>query len=570
MAPKAKARTQAKAKAAARRLRQQQLAVANARQKLRRQALAALNSLTGELQLAAAPLVLNRADSSKVEQRVRLLQRRCPDAAFRARLHVAAKLYADNGGKFSVDLVDEEAHGPMEVPFVTRHKVLQGDFRLHSQAFMLTYHSRTFTQDTWPAFAAFVKGMQRRFGCKAWAACLEQGTTPLSQDRYHLHAYLYWNDGHGIDLPNTDAFVFAEVRPRVDARTASASPLAAKLAAYHGLWYVTVMKLGTKHADTNFHAWTDYTPAASWIDGLWSAKKLSHAQYLALAREVGAGYAQRKRDAQEVMRDELEASIRDYVAAEAQRLPRLPVRGNPQIDEFVQLFAGGARWRRPILLLLAATNLGKSMLAEHVLTRIGELLGIKGYLEVTVEADEHFDLSEYHHEKHAGVLFDGVGDALLIKRNRELLQGRPKACKGGKSATMKYAYPLTLCRRAVVVTMDLSAANTDLLYTDHWLSDPSNVMLVRLTEPAWETGAAVQQAVPLTKRETMTQWTVGDVVSFLTRKDLAGPASVMHANGVNGADLLGITTSTLEQDLRMSSFAARKVVSARDSYLQSL
>ena len=569
MPPKAKARTKAKAKAVARHLRRQQLALANERQRLRRQALAALNSLTGELQLAAAPLVLDRVDSSLVEQRVRLLQRRCPDTTFRARLHDAAKLYTDNGGKFSVALVEEEAHGPMEVPFVTRHKVLQGDFRLHSQAFMLTYHSRTFTQNTWPAFAAFVQGMLTRFGCKAWAACLEQGTTAQTKDRYHLHAYFYWNDGYGIDLPNTDAFVFAEVHPRVDVRTASASPLAAKLAAYHGLWYVTVMKLGTKHADTNFHAWTDYTPVASWIDGLWSAKKLSHAQYLALAREVGTGYAQRKRDAQEVMRDELEASIRDHVAAERKDLERLPVRGNPQIDEFVQLFAGRGKWRRPLLLLLAATNLGKSMLGEHIMTRVGELLGIEGYLEVTVEADEHFDLSEYHHEKHAGVLFDGVGDVLLLKRNREMLQGRPKACKGGKSATMKYAYPLTLCRRAVVVTMDLSAANMDLLYTDHWLSDPLNVMLVKLTESAWETGAAVPQAVPLTKREIMSEWRVGDVVSFLTQKDLAGPASVMHANGVNGADLLGISKSTLEQDLRMSSFAARKVVSARDLYLQS-
>ena len=111
MPPKAKARTKAKAKAkaVARHLRRQQLALANERQKLRRQALAALNSLTGELQLAAAPLVLDRVDSNLVEQRVRLLQRRCPDATFRARLHDAAKLYTDNGGKFSVALVEEEA-----------------------------------------------------------------------------------------------------------------------------------------------------------------------------------------------------------------------------------------------------------------------------------------------------------------------------------------------------------------------------------------------------------------------------------------------------------------------------
>ena len=47
MPPKAKARTKAKAKAVARHLRRQQLALANERQRLRRQALAALNSLTG-------------------------------------------------------------------------------------------------------------------------------------------------------------------------------------------------------------------------------------------------------------------------------------------------------------------------------------------------------------------------------------------------------------------------------------------------------------------------------------------------------------------------------------------
>ena len=45
-----------------------------------------------------------------------------------------------------------------------------------------------------------------------------------------------------------------------------------------------------------------------------------------------------------------------------------------------------------------------------------------------------------------------MGDALLLKENREALQGRPKLTKGGRSATMMYAYRYTLARRAVVVT----------------------------------------------------------------------------------------------------------------------
>ena len=58
------------------------------------------------------------------------------------------------------------------------------------------------------------------------------------------------------------------------------------------------------------------------------------------------------------------------------------------------------------------------------------------------------DLSDFDVCKHAGVLLDGVGDVLFFKRNREVLQGRPKVCKGGKSGTMIYAYPFTLCLRA--------------------------------------------------------------------------------------------------------------------------
>ena len=123
MAPKAKARTKAKAtakaRAAAQRVRDEQLERANARQKLRRQAVQELNKLTVEIQVAARPLCLNNATGSLVEKRVRLLQRRCPDDAFRTRLRDAAQMYTDNGGTFSVPVVQDEEHGITEMPLVT-------------------------------------------------------------------------------------------------------------------------------------------------------------------------------------------------------------------------------------------------------------------------------------------------------------------------------------------------------------------------------------------------------------------------------------------------------------------
>ena len=43
--------------------------------------------------------------------------------------------------------------------------------------------------------------------------------------------------------------------------------------------------------------------------------------------------------------------------------------------------------RRPILLILGGSNAGKSLLAGRVMMRIAKLLGLKTYVEVTVEAD---------------------------------------------------------------------------------------------------------------------------------------------------------------------------------------
>ena len=568
---KSKAKAKAKAKAAntARRLREQQLNRANSRQKSRREALSELNTLTTELQLAARPLVCGRDRNEQVERRVRLLQRRCPDDAFRNRLHAAALLYTENGGAFSAEVVRDSDDVGMEVPKVAKHKVLQGSFRLQSEAFMLTYHSREFTGLVWPEFEQFVKDLSVHYGCRAWAACLEAGTTAETQDRCHLHAYFYWTDGHGIDLRSTDSLAFRQVRPRVDARAAATTPLAAKVAAYHGLWYVSVMKLGTMHTATNFFAWRDYTPFASWVDGLWSSKKLSAVQFPGLARDVGAGYAKRKRDAQEVMRDELEASIHAHNTAELKDLQLLSPRAFAEVDEFVGLFQGKGRWRRPMLVLLAPTNLGKSMLAEHILRRVAAALALPSYVEVTVEADEHLDLSEYNHSKHSGVLLDGVGDVMLLKRNREMLQGRPKTCKGGKSATNMYAYPFTLCRRAVVVTMDMGVANLELLYTDHWLSNRKNVMVLKLDTPAWKCESVPVPLVPTDPRATVAGWSASEVKSFLVGKDLAGPASALHQSGVNGTDLLAMTVQVLAEDLRLSRFAARKVLSVLDSYTRS-
>jgi hypothetical protein len=229
-------------------------------------------------------------------------------------------------------------------------------------------------------------------------------------------------------------------------------------------------------------------------------------------------------------------------------------------------------WRRPILLILGGTNLGKSMLGGNILERIaGKLSLVKGsYLEVTVETDGHLDLADFDLDAHGGVLLDGLGDIATLKANRESLQGRPKITKGARSATMKHAYAYTLARRAIVATSDLSAANIDMLTSDHWLADPRNVLVLRLTEPAWvdPRSQATMQTMPAETREVMMRrWLVKDVSSFLDKADLKGPAAVLYANGVSGKDLAELGVDSLVAELRLSAFAARKIIAARDAFL---
>ena len=173
-----------------------------------------------------------------------------------------------------------------------------------------------------------------------------------------------------------------------------------------------------------------------------------------------------------------------------------------------------------MLVILGPTNLGKSLLAASVLEKVGRQHELSAFLEITVEADQTLDFSDFDVRKHSGVLLDGVNDPRTLKRNREVLQGRPKLCKGGKSSTMMYAYPYTLCRRAVVATLDTSAKNLHLFATDHWLSDARNCLVLRLTEHVWEPSPGTPQParLQLTPAARMQAWTVSELVAFCFRR----------------------------------------------------
>ena len=579
-APKAKAvsqRVQRKRKADK---RQQQLVASKDRMLERRKALTELNAVVQELKHENLRVQVKQPDKKSLGTLFRFLARRELEGNLALQCREAVKKFVDHGGKLPEGVSLSQVGPGLSIPLsdaaaIPRHKVLQASFNLRSRAFMVTYNSTTFTEATWGDFKKWAKTFAGRHGARAWAACLEESLnaedTVSGQKRYHLHAYFIWVDDEGLKLESLDALYFQNVRPRVDVCTGAGSKAhagAPRKAALHGLWYVTVHKLGTISSATNYVPWKQYSPSMAWLTSLWDEKKLSHKQFLEFSADFRTGHATRKRDAEAVQRQELEAAISDHVNAELSLLetsdPLEKFRVFAMVDDYISSFAGPKR-RRPILLLVGGTNTGKSQLAAYILQRIASMLQLQHFLEITVESDEVLDFSEYDHRYHAGVLLDGIGDVLTLWRQREVLQARPKKCRGGRSATMVYSYPFTLARRAVVATMDLTAKNLHLLQTNHWLKDARNVCCLRLEEPAWVQRVPSVRPGALTGKGALVALTVDEVAALFESRDAAGLGRVLQQNAVNGLDLLGFSCwEEIHRDLQVSPFAAKKILRIRD------
>ena len=72
----------------------------------------------------------------------------------------------------------------------------------------------------------------------------------------------------------------------------------------------------------------------------------------------------------------------------------------------------------------------------------------------------------------------------------------------------------------------------------------------------------------MSRTEQMRSWTVAETGRFLEERDLAGPAELARVSGVNGTDLVHLSTNELSHDVRFSPLAARKVAAAKDLFLQ--
>ena len=310
----------------------------------------------------------------------------------------------------------------------------------------------------------------------------------LSGEHIHAHVYIHMEKEYrrkGVPIE----FQFEGITPHVEPNVARGC--AYKGAVNHGHFYVFVNKKGSLFSWANFEPFKDYQVEAWWLDNLLKHEKIDRGVYLSYASRVCVGFKRRLEDVRAAERYEKERAVVAHVEQEARNTSK-ELRGMKTyqaVETFIDMFKPDVvMFRRPILAIIGGTNLGKSMLARDVLHRVAAVLGLPArdggpsFVEITVECQEHLDFADFDVRRHGGVLLDVVGDALILKTNREALQGRAKEAKGAQSATMVYSYKYTLARRAVIATFDLSAKNLDALSADHWLSCSLNVIQLRLHE----------------------------------------------------------------------------------------
>jgi len=314
------------------------------------------------------------------------------------------------------------------------------------------------------------------------------------ENHVHIHVYFNLTKAFRAEGPSALApFTFEGIHPHVVPNKASGGAFAG--AVRHGHFYVVADKIGSVFAWTNYHPFTDYAVEGWWLDNLLKQQKMTHEAYLSNAARLGVGFQRRLNDVSAAQRYLKGQAIAQAVQVQADALKEhtFPMKDFPEVDDFLACFQG-PRHRRPVLAIIGGTNLGKSMLAAHVLRKLGSMLGLANFVEVTVEQNPHLDLADFDWTRDAGVLLDGVGDSLILKQNREALQGRAKLCKGGQSATNVYSYTYSLVKRGAVATFDLSAENLMLFHTDHWLSNKQNVITLYLKEKAFAEGPTTPRA----------------------------------------------------------------------------
>ena len=188
------------------------------------------------------------------------------------------------------------------------------------------------------------------------------------------------------------------------------------------------------------------------------------------------------------------------------------------------------------------------------------------------------------------MILDDVQDLQFLVEFQHVFQGKPdEEITFAETQSGTRAYSKLLFATPFVATLNNGAHNLEFLDKHDFLGNPANRVILYLTEPPYEDdgddgeddiGTRVGPALPVTwsptppSRESlmseMMSWSVSRTCCFMQNRDLHATARLFKDNDASGADLVEMTADGLTQSFRCSSFLARKIVKARDDFLDGV
>lgn len=262
----------------------------------------------------------------------------------------------------------------------------------------------------------------------------------------------------------------------------------AQMSINRGFFYVWANKIGTVVDESGSlcvtgNYWPCWEPKAftyqvlgAWPETLWKQRKLATATYTHYLYLTRDGVPGRKRNLEEVAREEERLSLQAEIEATTKR-----VRGNqelfqkfpiyPEVQAWLKLFEKDAA-RYPLLLVLAPSYSGKTEFAKALFSKP---------LELKVGTLTHFPdaLRGFQRGVHDGIVLDDVRDLAFLADHQDKLQGKYDSLvefgstPGGQCTYYKYLF-----RTPLVVTANYSTKNLAFLDKHDWLGKPQNRVVV--------------------------------------------------------------------------------------------
>ena len=224
-------------------------------------------------------------------------------------------------------------------------------------------------------FVAWLRGALVPFQPSGISATVEESTR-AKERHVHIHAYFHLEKAYKKRGRRAlDTFLFEGLHPHVEVNRARGKSYMGSVR--YGHFYVVVDKIGSVDYWTNYPPFDAYGVEGWWLDNLLKQGKLDRAEYLKLGAKVVIGFQKRLADMRAVERFERDCAVDAHIAAEAALLEAMvrPMKQFEEVEQFVAQFRI-AKQRRAILVIIGATNLGKSMLAAAVLREVGKIVKV--------------------------------------------------------------------------------------------------------------------------------------------------------------------------------------------------